>query len=69
MNTRQLTYEVNWRCTHCQVSGTAAVSTNDACDKLFEDVVVEHAVRSPACAESKKTSGLALEPGRNGGLR
>lgn len=62
MKPPNLTYETSWRCTHCPASGVVSISTNEACDALFQEVVIEHAMRSPDCALVHGTSGLALQP-------
>jgi hypothetical protein len=64
MKTHSLTYETSWRCTHCKASGIVSVSTDVACDKLFEEVVMAHAERSSDCAVDRGTSGLAVQPAK-----
>lgn len=55
-------YETQWRCTHCQATGTVSLRADEACDTLFEQVIKSHAEASPACQYVHGDSGLALNP-------
>lgn len=52
----QLTYAVNWSCSHCNAKSSVSISTDEGCTELFARVIEEHRQKS---AEAAALSGNA----------
>jgi len=56
-----LTYETNWRCTHCQVESLVSIPYSQGGHTILDEAAKQHSEMSPDCAAARGSSGIALQ--------